>query len=230
MLVFPARLFKPQSFKPRLVGGSVTGGQSLGGASQYGDLSGGGLWSIEFGPSTLWDREQMLTWWAMEAALTNGATPIVVPIVDRRHQPVNFALTTTPFDDTTLWDDDVAWDQAEVDAVVTVAAALRATTLIFSYSGPKALVGGELLSILHAGNKGWRMHRVTRIDDLSAGVYTVQIRPPLRAAVDVDTPLNFDTPRVVCRAVGDVGAGLESHRFGEGQAAFVECFPPSLPD
>jgi hypothetical protein len=186
------------------------------------------VWSISFGASTLWDRERLMTWRALDAALDNGATPIVVPLWDRIHQPITPKLTTTPFSDDTLWDDAVAWDQCEVEAAVTTAAVLRAIEITFSIAGPKPLVGGEFFSILHGGNLGWRMYEVIKVVSQAGGSATVKFRPPLRAAVATDTPLNFDTPRVVCRSSGDTAALLEMLRFGKGQAAFVECFPASL--
>lgn len=232
MLVFPTRLFNPNSLRIRLTGGAVTGGRSLGGGAQYGEMSGGGLWAATFGEVNLDDRALMMAWQALEAALQNGAAPIIVPLWDRIHQPINPTLTSVPFDDTTLWDDTVAWDQAEVDAEVTSPANLRATQLSFTFSAPKPLIGGEHFSILHGANKGWRMYRVTRVVSGGAGsgdATTVQFEPPLRAAVANDTPLNFDTPRFVARVDGDISALIDFLRFGRGPgASFVECFPAGL--
>lgn len=232
MLVFPTRLFAPVSLRARLIGGTVSGGASTGGVAQYGEMSGGGVWSIEFGEANLWSREKFLAWQALEAALGNGSTPIVVPLWDRKHQPTNPKLTTVPFSDLTLWDDSVAWDQATVAATVTSPAALRANQLAFTLTSPKHLVGGEHFSVLHAGNKGWRLYRVTQV--VSGGVGSgdatvIKFQPPLRAPVATDTPLNFDTPRCVCRVNGDIGALLEMLRFGKGSASFVETFPATLP-
>lgn len=232
MLVFPPRLFRPQTVLPVLTGGAVSGGRNLGGTAQYGEMSGGGLWQIEQRGITILNREIFMAFRALASAARNGATPLIVPVEDRKHQPINPKLTTTPFDDLTLWDDTVAWDQAEVDAIVTTAAALRATTLHFTYTGPKRLVGGELLSALHGGNKGWRLYSADQI--VSGGLGTgdatvINISPPLRAAVGVDTPLNFDSPRCVCRVVGGLPALYNRlDRTGTADAVFEECFPASL--
>lgn len=232
MLVFPVRLFQPANMSPpQLVGGAVTGGVSLGGTSQYAETSGGGLWSLDYNDCNLLDREQYMSWLAMVDAQANGGRAIVVPVIDRIHQPINPKLTTTPFDDGTLWDDGVAWDQAEVDAVVSSSANLRATQISFALTGPKALVGGELFSILHGGAVGWRMYRVIRVvsGGLGSGdATTVEFRPPLRAAVLSSTPLNFDAPRFVGRVNGPASTSLDMYRFGKGAIRFVECFPASL--
>jgi hypothetical protein len=232
MLVFPTRLFKPASMvPPQLVGGSVTGGVSLGGNAQYAETSGGGLWGVEFSEANLIHRAQYMAWLAMVDAQTNGGRAILVPICDRLHSPVNSQLTTTPFDDASLWDDGVAWDQAEVQAVVTAPAALRATSLTFDYTAPKPLIGSEPLSVLHAGLIYWRMHRVIRVVSGGLGTgdsTTVEIRPPLRAAVAVDTPLNFDSPRFVARMNGPASTSLDLLKFGKGSIRFIECFPASL--
>lgn len=232
MLVFPTRLFRPTSVTPSIVGGSQAGGRSVGGVSQYGELSGGGLWSIEFGPSSLWNRETFMAWRALEAASANGARPMIVPLADRRHQPITPQLSATPFDDLSLWDDTVEWDQAEVEAIVTSPALLRATSLSFDFTAPTPLVGGEHFSILHGGNKGWRLYRVTEVvsGGLGSGdATTIRFMPPLRASVATDTALNFDSPRCVCNAPSGLAAVLDMLRFGSSSgASFVECFPETL--
>jgi hypothetical protein len=231
MLVFPARLFRPQTILPQLVGGVVSGGVSAGGISQYADMSGGGFWQIEQRGIVIRNRETYMAFRALSSAARNGATPMIVPVEDRKHQPITPKLSTTPFDDTTLWDDTVAWDQAEVDAVVTSTASLRATTLHFDYTAPKPLVGGELFSILHL-TKGWRMYSVDELVSGGAGTgdaTVVNFSPPLRESVAVDTPIDFDSPRCVCQVVGGLPALYNRlDRTGSADAVFRECFPATV--
>jgi hypothetical protein len=232
MLVFPTRLFRPQTVLPQLVGGLVSGGVSAGGVSQYADMSGGGFWQIEQRGIVIRNRETYMAFRALSSAARNGATPMIVPVEDRKHQPITPKLSTTPFDDLTLWDDGTAWDQAEVDAVVTVTAPLRATSITCTYTGPKPLVGGELFSFLHGGNKGWRMHSLDELvsgGEGDGGTTVFNFSPPLRASVAVDTPINFDSPRCVCQVVGGLPA-LYSRldRTGSADAVFRECFPATL--
>lgn len=223
-LVFPVKRFNPTSLKVGIVGAAVSGGRSVGGVEPLGEFSGGGLWSIEFGAAILNARDNMMTWRALEAALDNGAAPIIVPLGDRRNQPiVSKAPGTVAFSDLSLFDDATSWTPLEVDAVTNADASLRATRISFTYTG-LPLIGGEHFSILHAV-WGWRLYRIIRIISLVGDVYTVDIRTPLRAAVASGTPLNFESPRCVCRVDGDITALLDMLRFGTGgPAKFIETF------
>jgi hypothetical protein len=226
MLVFPTRLFNPTSLRVRPIGAAASGGRSMAGIEQLGALSGGGLWSITFGEVNLWAREKFMAWRALEAALDSGATPILVPLGDRRHAPVTSPPVSLAFDDDALWDDGSGWTASEVTATTTADAALRATSLTFAFAGPVDLVGGEFLSVLHAGGLGWRLYQIVRLTDNGGGSYTAVIRTPLRAAVASGTPLNFEAPRCVCRLDGDPGTVLDMLRFGAGgPVSFVETFP-----
>lgn len=222
MLVFPVRLFAPQSMTPpRLIGAAASGGVSMGGVTQLGVLHGGGFWEIAFGEVSLWTRETMLAWRALEAALDNGATPVIVPLGDRKHQPVTSPPSSLAFDDDSIWDDGTSWMAAEVSCDLDGDHDLRATTLAIEYEGDVPLVGGEYFSILHA-EVGWRLYQVIRVSEDGE---SLTIRPPLRRAVTDGTPLNFEAPRCVCRLDGDLATVLEMLRFGRGgPARFVETF------
>lgn len=223
-LVFPTFLFNPTSLRVRIDASAQTGGPALGGISQFAETSGGGFVSITFGEVNLWAREKFLSWSALEAAMDNGATPLIVPLGDRRHAPLTSPAALLAFSDDTLWDDSTSWTAIEVDAVVSADAALGATSLDMDFSASVPLVGGERFSPLTVAY-GWRLHTITRVTDNGGGNFTVTFRPPLREALAEGTPLNFDSPRCHCRLDGDPGGLLEMLRFGKGgPARFVESF------
>lgn len=232
--VFPTRLFNPASLGVRLVGAGLAGGVSLSGDAQFAEFSGGGRWMVEFGETAIWTPAKVKAWRRIAAASDGGATPILVPLADRRHQPVLNPLSTPDGFGLATWDDGVGpWTPDQVDASPTSDAALGATELTFSYAGPLPLEGGEHFSILHP-TWGWRLYRITRVKSGGAGTgdaTVVDFRPPLREAVGTgDSPpilLNFDSPRCLMRADGDFDLSLDQIRFGKGSARFVEFGKPA---
>jgi hypothetical protein len=233
--VFPTRLFNPASLRVRLEGAALDGGRSLAGESQFADLSGGGRWVADFGETNLWRREKVLAWRRVAGAADGGAGLFLVPLADRRHQPLTNPLSTPDAFGLSTWvDDETDWAPDQVTAEVTADAALGATELAFDYTGPLPLVGGEHFSILHP-SWSWRLYRVQRVKSggLGSGDATViDFRPPLREAVTAGespgTFLNFDSPRCLMRAVGDIEPTIELLRFGKAQAAFEEAGKPPV--
>jgi hypothetical protein len=224
-LVFPTRLFGPTSLQARLVGQAITGGVSLSGEAQFADASGGGRWVIDFGETALWTREKVLAWRRFLAAADGGAQSLIVPLADRRHQPVSnpYAGTDT-FGLDTYVSDVTAWTAEEVTFVTTADAALGATSITGTFTAPKALLGGEHFSRLHA-TQGWRLYRSTRVTAGGAGTSdstTIQFRPPLREAIASGSSLNFESPRLVARVDGDLSETVSMLKFGKATARFVE--------
>jgi hypothetical protein len=225
--VFPTRLFKPAMMTPSLIGAALDGGRSLSGDAQFAELSGGGRWSVAFSDISLIRPPQVKAWRALEAALDSGATPILVPLADRRHQPLlNPKYSGGDGFGLSIWDEGVTpWTPEEITAVVAADAALRSTQLTFTYAGGAPLMGGEHFSIEHARH-GARMHRISRIV-AQGGTVTIEFRPPLREAVSVGELLNFESPRCTMRLDGEMAAPLTMWRWASGASVkFVETFPP----
>lgn len=224
-IVFPTRLFGPASLQARLVGQAITGGASLSGEMQFTDVGGGGRWVIDFSDVNLFTREKVLAWRRFVAAADGGAQAIIVPLADRRHQPVSNPYTGTDTFGLDTWVDDVtAWTAEEVTFVTTADAALGATSITGTYTAPKPLLGGEHFSRLHA-TQSWRLYRATRVTAGGAGTgdsTTIQFRPPLREAIASGSPLNFESPRCVMRVDGDVSESLSLLKFGKAAVRFVE--------
>lgn len=232
--VFPTRMFNPPSLRVRLTGAALDGGRSLAGEAQFADLSGGGRWVAEFGETNLWRREKVLAWRRFAAAIDGGAAQVLVPLADRRHQPLVNPLTTPdPFGLATWVEDETDWTPDQVTAEVTADADAGATELAFTFDAPLPLLGGEHFSILHP-TWSWRLYRVSRVKSGGAGsgdATVIDFRPPLREAiVAAESPatlLNFDSPRCLMRATGDVDPTIELLRFGRAEATFEEAGRPA---
>lgn len=228
--MFPTRLFKPSSLAIRLIGQAQSGGVAASGEVQFADLAGGGRWVADFGETPLWTPAKVKAWRALAAAADGGATPILVPLADRRGQPLSNPLVTPDPFGLTVYDDGLTpWTPDQVTATTTADMALRATSADFTFSAPKALSGGEHFAVSHA-TWGWRLYRIIRVDagGLGSGdATTVTFRPPLREATAAGALLNFDSPRCVMRADGDIDLTLTGLRRGQASARFVEQPTPA---
>lgn len=225
-LVFPTRLFGPSSLVPDITGAALGGGLSLSNEQQLADASGGGRVVADFDTIDLRTREKVLAWRRFARGARSGVTPVLVPFADRLHQPVNSKYTGTDTFGLDTWvDDDTDWSPSEVTAAVSADAASGATVLSFALTAPLQLLGGEWFSILHA-TWGWRLYSAERVRSGgtvgSAVATTVTVSPPLREAVTAGTNLNFESPRGLMSAVGNLGETLSLLRFGKAKVSFVE--------
>jgi hypothetical protein len=173
--VFHPCQFNFDGFDLRRVGNVIDGGTSLSG---YQDLTDGETLCIDDG----------LEWEALTDGMDGGATPVIVLLCSHRaFQPINDRVSLGP--PNAVIADDAPDKGAEY--VAAVAASLRATTLVLSGNSERPLKRGMLFAIQHTT---WEWH-VYRIRSVSGS--TVTFRPPLREAIDANTPVEFDTPR--CR-------------------------------
>lgn len=227
--VFPARLFRPSSLQARILGASVSGGQAVSGEAQFGDLSGGGRWAVDFGEAALWSRAKVGAWRALSAAADAGAMQILVPLADRINQPVTNPLVTPDSFGLTIYDDGATpWVPDQVTAPLTSDAALGATQIACTFSAPRALIGGEHFSIEHP-TWGWRMYRIIRVISGGAGsgdATVFDFRPPLREAAVISDLMNFDSPRCLMRTDGDMDLVIDRLKLARASARFVEAGIP----
>jgi hypothetical protein len=228
MLTFPTALFAPTSMIADLVGASVAGQRSLSGITQSALFSGGPFWVFEFGEAVLWDRAKFNTWRAIAAQSDSGATPFIVPVCDRKHQP--FIDPKRPAGvgngDDSVFSDGATWAGEYIEASIDGTAALRATQLAINIAGGRDLIGGEFFTIWHL-TKGQRMYEVTRILSQGGGSAVINIRPGLREATAADIPLDFDNPRCTMGVAGGMAAILEMLKRGKSPTIrFVESFAP----
>lgn len=227
--VFPTRLLKPAMLQPSLIGAAVEGGRTLSGDAQYAEMSGGGRWAVEFSDIALLATAQVKAWRALSAALDSGVTPLLVPLADRRHQPLLDPKYSgsDPFG-LAIWDEGLTpWSPEEITAAASGAVPVRQTEISFSYTGGAALQGGEHFSFAHP-TMGWRLYRITRVKAAAGGSYTVEFRPPLREAVAPGELLNFESPRCTMRLDGEMDAPLEMWRWARASVRFVETFQPTV--
>jgi len=82
----------------------ISGGVSIDGSEDVIATDGGGRWSADYRNAPLNRRDKVMAWRAVRALLEGGVVPIIFPICDARHQPVNKAALVTHSDDTPFSD------------------------------------------------------------------------------------------------------------------------------
>lgn len=205
--------FQDQDIKRE--GMTTSGGRSLSGFEDVIRTDGGGFLTAEYSNGETWERQDTLAWRAITDAMDGGAVAVVVHFCDRLHQPVLDAASV-PHSDQTPFSDDSLYRGAGASGSVTASAGLRATALRMSFSGQREIIGGEWFTIVHS-TWGERAYRVIAIEG-----DTIQFRPPLREAVEVGAPLDFDDPRCRMRLSGAPANPTNMGRFQSVTARFVE--------
>lgn len=243
MDIWPTRTFRPERQTWQLRGVLKSGGPSLSGLVQRVRSDGGGYWAVELADIRLRTADQIRLWRAWEALLDGGATPFIMLMCDARQQPTMLVNGqplrpgSVPHSDGAMFSDATAYSAGVIagrvvfhpDMMVppeqTQAAALRATTISIEMTSGHQFRGGEHFSINHA-TKGHRLYRVRRVVGTYGTTQVVEIRPPLREAVTVYTPIDAEAPKCVMALADPDGmaATVEAHLRATETVVFVESF------
>jgi hypothetical protein len=199
----------------RRVGSVTSGGTSLSGIDDPIETDGGGFWQADFTNGDTSERDDTLAWRAINAALDNGATAVIVEFCDRLHTPNGGEMGVAGSPD--QFGDGRSFTGPGVVASAVAPANLRATSLGISIASERELIGGERFTIVHP-TWGERVYELTGAPSGS----TIKFRPPLREAVTTGTALDFDNPRCKMRRVSDPTNALSIGRYGSCSISFVE--------
>lgn len=225
MKVFPTCLFSPDDFQADIERRTISGGEALSGDEDIIATDGGGRVFVEIGNPYLDEHDVALAWRALDAYLDGGARAIVIPFCDGRHQPYADP-TSVPHSDDTTFSDETEYVQGNAHGTIAANAALRATIIdIEDLVLPRALLGGEWLSINHPTMR-WRAYRIMEIveQDSEAGTARIAIRPPLREAVTAGEDVDFAKPRCTMRVEGGLPSPTSMGYVVAPGARFVEDF------
>ena len=196
------------------------------------EASGGGIWINENEEVNLRTPGHVRLWRAIEEYLAGGATPIVVPMCDRRQYPApaGFTPEAVPHSDDTPHSDGTGYAQPFVDVELDASAALRATTADFFVLRAGDIRPGMFFSILHP-TWHWRLYRIQQIvETLTGDVMTVKFGPGLREAAGTGTKIEFDTPRCLMKLPAEdaFSVSIRERRFASPSWRFVEAGRPDL--
>lgn len=223
MPVVPAHLWNPASVRLSLTSRTVASPASISGVTQVLRTDGGGLWQVGYDGIVLRTTDQRRSWDAWDSYLAGGVERVKVPLLSNRDAPRGIQAGRAArygglvVNGDPWFPDDVQYAMPLVIATAG-AAPLRATTLSISVERGSTPVG--VFSIRY-GDGSDRAHRIVR--NLGNGQFSID--PPLRGAIEDDTPLNFDWPMADAIAVpGNDFSAEYSNGRGEVSIAFQEAF------
>lgn len=226
LYVWPAILMPENQLWSPSSGGARDGGRTLGGGRRMANWSAGGVWRATLQNVAVTTPDEILTAQALDALLNDGSEPIAVPRRPGDQAPGAGVVTYTPFSDQTTFSDDTQFASAAPYGAVTVAAAVYATSITFTWAGD-ALRGGEDFSV--DTPSGPNMYRIARFESIaeSGGIYTytAEIRPPLTTALAVGDSLNLVNPycTMLLTNAREFSAMLQLNRWGFFNAEFVQA-------
>lgn len=231
---YPADLLGFEKVLWELSGMTLSGGQTASGVMPVARIDGGGLWKSTLTAVGVYTADRRRAFRAFSAIADGGAQPIILPCIETYDAPwpiVNGApqrsLPASPHSDGSTFSDGSSYDNSMIEAKVTVAAILRATSLTVQMIAGDAFHGGEKFAIDHPNNR-WRLYSVRTAVQNTDGTWALTFRPPLREAVSLGTFLEFDRPKSVMRLATADAMDVEFETFWRGSptVSFIEAFPP----
>lgn len=215
--VFPTRLMYFDGIAAEIDRRTVSGGISLSGEEDLVATDGGGRVVMDLTDAYLDDPAIGTAWRALDTLLDGGATPIIVPLGDARHQ--HMGDVTTPIGGLPWWDESDFTGTPL--ASLTTAAALRATQLAINVASlPAPVRPGIWFSINHVTMRH-RAYRIAEIVSDNGTTAVIKMRPPLREAAAIGTGVEFVDPKCTMRAEGGL-LSPTSLGFASGSARFIE--------
>jgi hypothetical protein len=221
-LEFPHDILKYRSFQFDLAGQVISGGLSQSGLQQVVNASGGGVWTLRLEGFKLRRPEEVRAWRRIQYGGHGGVYPINVSICDLRHAPSQFY--GVPHSDTSPFGDFSLYSSGRAEYVTASNAGIRATSIQVVFEDSDPPVGGEYFSLPY-GEDRHSMHVITSVEPFGEN-YILRFVPPLRAAIPIGTPIEFDKPILTMRQSGpdSMSAALVMGKFMEPSATFIEYF------
>lgn len=220
MRVFPTARFYFEGNDPQLARRTISGGQALSGGEDLIAADGGGSWTLDLTGAYLDDPAIAVAMRALDALSDGGATPLIVPFGDARHQLMG--NVTVPIGGLPWWNEEDFAD-SEPLSVTVGDTALRATQITVTVDKlPAPVRAGITLSIDHATMRH-RAYRIAEVLSDDGAQAVLSIRPPLREATPNGAPVEFLDPKCVMH-VEDGARTPTTLGFAEGSVRFVEDF------
>lgn len=216
------RPFTPVGLRWRLVDSVIEGPSSLGLPAARISTDGGGWWVAEFDEMKASTPAHHRALRAMTLRMRGGAR-LDVPFVE---QSPTGGVSSVPFSDGSTFGDGSEFGSGAMEAELEEAVALNDDTALIRIVTGQALQGGDVFSIDNGGLLGSSMFATSRVEEVSAGLWSVEIGPQFRRAYAAGTVLNFNDPHCAMRLEdpeGGMWPRVTRGWHGMATARFVEA-------
>ena len=200
------RPFTPVGLRWRLVDSVIEGPAGLGLPAARISTDGGGWWVAEFDEMKASTPSHHRALRAMTMRMRGGQV-FDVPFVE---QSPTGGLSSDPAMSATLED----------------AVALNADTALIRITSGQPLLGGDAFSIDNGEDEGSSLYMTSLVEEVSAGLWSVELGPQFRRAYAAGTVLDFKDPHCAMRLEDPEGAmwpRVTRGWHGNASARFVEA-------
>lgn len=216
------RPFTPTGLRWRLVDSVIEGPSGLGLPAARISTDGGGWWVAQFDEMKAATPLHHRALRAMTLRMRGGRV-FDVPFIE---QAPTGALSTVPFSDGTTFGDGSEFVSGAMTAVLAADVALNDDTATIQISTGHVLQGGDVFSIDNGPLLGSSMFATSEVEEVSPGLWSVEIGPQFRRAHPAGTALNFNDPHCAMRLEDPEGAmwpRIVRGWHGTASALFVEA-------
>lgn len=217
-----ARPFLPAKLRWRLVDARVEGPAAFGLPPSGVTTDGGGWWEAELAEMRAATGVDHRALRAVALRLRGGAR-IDVPFLE---QVPTGGLSEVPFSDGSSFSDGSLFLSGAVSATLEEAVAADDDTALIRIETGHPLLGGDVFSLVRSATLGEEMHATSRVEEVSTGLWSVEIGPQFRQAHAAGTVLNFNDPHCAMRLVdpdGGLWPTVTRSWIGRPSARFVEA-------
>lgn len=186
------------------------------------------FWTATLSDFPVVDRDQILDWRGIVAAMEGMAGDIIVGVYDERRAPTfgSFppVITGIPHSDGAKFSDGSGYSQSTIRVTLSGDRQLRATSATLTIHQAGALRRGMYFSVYDGLRPS--LHIITKTPEISGDQATIQFRPPLRFPVKSGETVDFATPKAVMNlASSDEGAlDLDMGRWARPSLELVESW------
>lgn len=191
---WPFALLQPRSVGIHLIPANIGGGLALAGGNEEVAATANGFWRFTYEDIPIHDRDQILSWRAMEVLLEGRAGVICLHAYEGKRAP--WLTVGSP-----------------IIAIAASAFAVGATSGIIEMTSGGVPAPGQFFSwedTSSGGTAGPRLYCLETVGPVSSGdTYAVTFQPPVRSAIAINDPLEFDHPMCRARLADDRGLRME---------------------
>lgn len=213
-----ARPFAPGLLRWRLADSRFEGPGAFDMPSDVVTTDGGGYWLATLAEAPVFTGMEQHALRAMALSLRGGAR-VDVPFLEK--EPTG-GLTSVTFSDGSTFSDGTTFQSGTVAAVLELPVTVRDDGMRIRITSGHELIGGDVYSLWRGDQLGSSLHCTASVEQVSPGVWDVEIGPQARQAWAAGTEVNFNDPHCAMRLNDPNGEMWPEFRRGwHGRAAMA---------